>query len=173
MGKKHIAIVTHLEMRERPAHHSVAPPHGLDALLAAPEPPLHFYRYLYDRVGRDYVWVNRKRMSDETLAAIIHDPKVQVYVLYADGVPAGFIELDFRNPPTAELTFLGLMPEFVGRGFGRYLLAQALDLLWTPAETGRAIVQTCTLDHPRALPMYQRFGFVPIGQQSVELEEVD
>jgi hypothetical protein len=34
-------------------------------------------------------------------------------------------------------------------------------------------VQTCTLDHPRALPMYQRMGFSPYAQEEAELEELD
>jgi hypothetical protein len=25
-------------------------------------------------------------------------------------------------------------------------------------------VQTCTLDHPAALPLYQKLGFSPVGQ---------
>ncbi len=27
------------------------------------------------------------------------------------------------------------------------------------------IVQTCTLDHPAALPLYQKLGFQPVGQK--------
>jgi hypothetical protein len=26
-------------------------------------------------------------------------------------------------------------------------------------------VQTCTLDHPAALPLYQKLGFSPVGQK--------
>ena len=29
----------------------------------------------------------------------------------------------------------------------------------------RVIVQTCTLDHPAALPLYQKLGFSPVGQK--------
>ena len=47
------------------------------------------------------------------------------------------------------------MPEFVGRGLGFFFLHQATQLAWSkPIE--RFLVNTCTLDHRRALPLYQR-----------------
>jgi predicted N-acetyltransferase YhbS len=68
--------------------------------------------------------------------------------------------------PTAELAYFGIMPEFIGMGLGPYLLGQALDMLWHK-EPARVLVNTCTLDHPKALPLYQRFGFRPYDQQKV------
>ncbi|TIX52655.1 MAG: GNAT family N-acetyltransferase, partial [Mesorhizobium sp.] len=29
----------------------------------------------------------------------------------------------------------------------------------------RVTVQTCTLDHPAALPLYQKLGFAPVAQK--------
>lgn len=171
MGTVHPITVTYLEMREEPRLR-VPLPTGQLALIRAHRPPVHFYRYLYDQVGSTYVWVNRKRMSDDDLAAIIHDPQVEIYVLYVDGCPAGFAELDFRQLPDVELAFFGLMPEFIGRGFGRYLLAQAIGLAWT-RKPRRMHVQTCTLDHAGALPLYQRFGFVPFSQEETTIEDLD
>ena len=34
------------------------------------KPPVHFYRYLYDTIGADYYWVDRKKLSPEALAKI-------------------------------------------------------------------------------------------------------
>ncbi|HUD53270.1 MAG TPA: GNAT family N-acetyltransferase, partial [Parvibaculum sp.] len=112
MGKLHKTTVTHLEMTA-PPHLAPAPrPLGKYALLRAEKPPLHFYRYLYMTVGRPYVWVSRRNLPDEALAAIVHDDAVEIYVLYVNGAPVGYFELDFRNMPQAELSFLGLVPEF-------------------------------------------------------------
>lgn len=171
MGRKHKTTVTFLEMHADPGV-SVAPPATPLALLRARNMPLHFYRYLYDTVGRDYVWVNRKRFSDEALANVIHDERVEIYIPYVEGVPAGFAELDFREAGTAELAYMGLVPEFMGQGLGEYLLAQAIDIAWQH-PIRRMKVQTCTLDHPRAITLYQRMGFVPYAQTETELEEVD
>jgi GNAT superfamily N-acetyltransferase len=172
MGKKHKTIVTHLEMIAPPRLPPAPRPPGKYALMRAENPPVHFYRYLYDAVGRDYVWVNRKRLSDEVLASIVQHPDVEIYVLYCNGSPAGYFELDFRSLPRAELSFLGLIPEQVGSGIGSFLLREAITMAWS-RDINRLIVQTCTLDHPRALPMYQRMGFTPYAQEEAELEELD
>lgn len=171
MGEKKVTTVTHLEMFQDPVLRCPMP-RGKFLLAKAEQIPVHYYRYLYDAVGRDYFWVNRKRLSDPELLAIIHDPKVEIYVLYLNGAPAGFAELDFRRMPTADLAFLGIMPDFIGQGLGRFLLCEAIETAWMH-KPKRLTVQTCTLDHPTALPLYQRNGFSPCGQETVELEAVD
>jgi len=173
MGKKHRTTVTHLEMRKPPRAMPVVRPRGKYALLRAEKPAVHFYRYLYDVIGKGHVWVNRKRLSDEALAEIIQHEDVEIYVLYLNGTPAGYCEIDFRHmPEQAELAFLGVMPEQIGQGLGRFLFGEALSIVWTRMPK-RLIIQTCTLDHPAALPMYQRYGFTPYAQEEAELEELD
>lgn len=169
MGQVHKTIVTQLELLE-PVSARVAAPRGKFLLIRAEKPPLHFYRYLYRIVGEKYFWVTRRNLSDEALAAIIHDPDVEIYQLILNGAPAGFFELDFRQLPQVELSFLGLIPEKVGQGLGRYLLSEAIETAWMRTPT-RMIVQTCTLDHPRALALYQRFGFKPYNRLEAEIEE--
>ncbi len=160
-------VVTYLEMLERGSLPHVVPKTRNHALIGAHDITVGFYRYLYDAVGRPWYWTDRKKLSDEELAEIIQDEAVETYVLYVGGVPAGFYELDFRPlPATAELAYFGIMPEFIGLGLGPYLLGQALEMLWH-REPARVLVNTCTLDHPRALPLYQRFGFRPYDQQKV------
>lgn len=163
--------VTFLEMTAEP-HLHVPAPMGRMALIRAMRPPVSFYRYLYDTIGHGYAWVDRKRIDDEALLEIIHDEAVEIYVLYRDGWPAGYFELDFRALPEVELEYLGIMPEAIGQGLGRYLLAQAISLAWQ-RDPDRLIVQTCTLDHPKALPLYQRCGFVPYAQETKTLAAVD
>lgn len=162
-------VVTYLEMTESPRHPELPVPHGKLALLHAECPPVGFYRYLYDAVGRAWTWVDRKRLSDDELAAVIRDQRVEIYVVYAAGVPAGFAELDRRQVPDIELAYLGLVPEFIGRGLGAYLLDWVIRRAWE-YQPARLWVHTCTLDHPKALGLYQRFGFVPYKQQIERLD---
>ena len=162
--------VTFLEMRGKPAVTPPPQPFGKVAILRADEPPVHFYRYLYDTIGGPYYWVDRRRMDDASLAALIQHPLLELYVLYVDGCPAGMAELDFREPGTGLLAYFGLMPEFVGRHLGYFFLYHAVQNAWLkPIST--LLVNTCTLDHPRALPLYQRMGFTPYSREdrSVEL----
>ncbi|MDE2182098.1 MAG: GNAT family N-acetyltransferase [Alphaproteobacteria bacterium] len=156
--------VTFLEMKARPA--VIPPPHpqGKAAMLRAETPPLHFYRYLYDAIGGPYFWVDRKRLDDASLAAVIQHPEVELYVLYVNGCPAGMAELDFRDPKTGLIAYFGLMPEFIGKRLGYFFLYHSVANAWAhPIST--LLVNTCTLDHPRALPLYQRMGFVPYSRE--------
>jgi len=173
MGRKHPATVTHLEMKSPPVwlDDDDPLPEGM-TVVRLERPPLHLYRYLYDTVGRNYIWVNRKRLSDEALASIIHHPKVEIHLAQFRGVPAGYAELDFRKKAIGELSFLGVVPEYLEERLGTPLLRYAIRRAWA-AGIERMIVQTCTLDHPRALPLYQRHGFEPVGREEVVLEEVD
>jgi GNAT superfamily N-acetyltransferase len=162
--------VTFLEMKRKPSALPPPQPLGKVAILRAENPPVHFYRYLYDTIGGPYYWVDRRRMVDSAVAALIHNPQVELYVLYVDGCPAGMAELDFRETGTGLLAYFGLLPEFIGRRLGYFFLYQAVQNAWLrPIST--LLVNTCTLDHPRALPLYQRMGFTPYSREdrSVEL----
>jgi GNAT superfamily N-acetyltransferase len=158
-------VVTYLEMTADP-HNHVPPPANLKlTLLKTEKPPLHYYRYLYDIVGREFYWIDRRRMTDDQLAAEIQSEGVDIYVLYIGGVPAGFFEVDHRRAGEVELKYFGLAPEFRGRGLGKWLLNEAVVFCWSWAPS-RVIVETCTLDSPAALPLYQRMGFTPYDRQS-------
>lgn len=172
MTKKLKVQITYLEQRTRPALPPAPSPPGKIAILRAEKPPLHFYRYLYDVVGGPYNWVSRKRMDDETLTSIIHDPATHLYILYVEGVPAGLAEIDATSPQNVEIKFFGLTPDYTGRRLGRYFLTQAINLAWSLGPE-RVMLETCTLDHPAALPLYQKLGFSVFDQKQGEVELMD
>ena len=155
-------IVTSLEMtappKPRPAP---ASPLRLQR-WATPDPAK--YRALFRRVGEPWLWFSRLLMDDAELGAILGDPGVEVYAV-ADprGIEVGILELDFREPATAELSFFGLVPELAGKGHGRWLMARALPIAWRKG-VARAWVHTCTLDHPSALGFYRAQGFMPFAR---------
>ncbi len=136
---------------------------GQVALLRAESPPLHFYRYLFDTIGSDYYWVSRKGLDDDNLRSLIHHRSCEIFVPMFEGAPAGLAELKAHDPSHFEISFFGLIPELVGKGLGAYFLDQVL-LGLSARDIQRATLETCTLDHPRALPLYQKFGFEPYGQ---------
>jgi len=150
--------VTFLRMERPPA--PPAPPLPPDAAVehAVRCTPM-FYRYLYFTVGRDYVWWLRRTLPDADLAAILRRPGVSIHVLYREGEPAGFYELDRRaGGGTINLSYFGLMPHAIGRGLGMAFLRHAVDAAWSTGA-GAVTVNTCTADHPRALPNYLAVGF--------------
>jgi len=162
-------VITFLEMRAAPPLPDLPPPLKRVALLRAENPTVHFYRYLYDAVGRNWTWVERKRMAEADLAAIVQDTRVFVMVCHVAGTPAGYYELDNRKPREVDLAYFGLVPEFIGKGMGRWLLVTALRDAWSRGPE-RVTVNTNTLDHPHALPLYQRLGFTPYARREVEFD---
>ncbi len=161
--------VTFLEMTARPAALPPPAPRGKVALLKAEKPAPHFYRYLYDTIGAEYFWVDRKKLTPEALAEVIQDPLNQLFVLYAEGVPAGMAELDLRKPEVANIAYFGLMPEAIGRHMGYFFLYHTCMNAWA-LPIRRLTINTCTLDHPRALPLYQRLGFTAYSREERFIE---
>lgn len=172
MARKLDVTITYLEQSDRPRMPPFACPPGKVAIMRLEAPTVSFYRFLYRLVGDPYFWVSRRRLGDDELAKIIRDDKVHVLALYVGGVPGGMAELDFRDREAAELKFFGVAPDFQGRGFGRYFLSHALDYAWSLAPR-RLRLETCTLDHPAALPLYQKLGFSVFDQQSGQVELID
>ena len=147
---------TYLQMFARPER--VVPPRDGLAVAHARKPTVAYYCFQYDAVGRDYDWPSLKKLSDAELAALLNDPRVEVHVLVAEGVPAGFAELDRRIDGEIELVQFGLIPEFIGQGLGRYFLQWTIDRAWS-YQPRRFWLHTCTKDHPAALPNYLKAGF--------------
>src|SRR3954447_17308166 len=113
-------VVTYLEMTTQPTNQKQRPPVEKLALLRAEHPTVSFYRYLYNTVGEPWLWSERRRMDDAALAAVIHDPKVEIMVLYAGGVPAGFAELNRRRTEAVDLSYFGMIPDFIGMRLGLF-----------------------------------------------------
>jgi GNAT superfamily N-acetyltransferase len=157
---------TYLQMVARPER-VVPPPRGGLAVVHAKKQPVAYYRFLYDGVGRDYDWTIRKKLSDAELAALLNDPRLEVHVLMAEGIPAGFAELDRRTEGEIELVQLGLMPELIGQGLGRFFLQWTIDKAWSYGPR-RFWLHTCTKDHPAALPNYLKAGFAVYKEEVKE-----
>ena len=93
--------------------------------------------------------------------------RTTLFTLIVDGWPQGFFLLDGPKPDgVTELDYLGLVPQAVGRGLGKWILRTAILTAWETSGTRKLIVDTCTLDHPRALALYQKNGFTPVRQET-------
>lgn len=161
--KKIDVRVTHLEMHAKSNRHIPLPTRPTIALMRANAMPAHFYNYLYEMVGKAYHWEKRRCVPDIDLYDMINDEDCEIHVLYADGCPAGFFELSLEAFPKAiELVYFGLGPDFQGLGLGKWFASAAIGAAWEHAPE-KLKVQTSTLDHPAALPLYQKLGFMPVA----------
>ena len=154
--------VTLLEMRNVPAKREAAPSGPRIALMRATDMTPQFYRFLYREVGKPHHWFLRRNLNDDELNSEITPEKAEILVLYVDGCPAGFIELDVsEKPDTVQIHYFGLIPHFQGRGLGKFFLSEAIFAAWAH-EPRRVLVETNSLDSPRAIILYQKMGFSPI-----------
>lgn len=171
-GSKPAAItaqVTKLEMTSPPKQSLPMPVNIHTAILRVLDIPLAYYRFLYLRVGKRWHWTDRLRMSDTELAAVLHDKKTSLSVLYVNGAPAGYFELQQRDDDVVEITHFGLMEHALGLGLGKWFLLQTLLAAWA-MDPSKVTVSTNSLDHPRALQLYQQFGFSPVATGEATIE---
>ena len=153
---KILNVVTWLELRARPAA-PIAPPMTLRRIE---KPGLDWYRALFRRVGTPWLWSMHLELDDAGLAAQIHDPAFEVFVALEDDAEVGLVVFDRSDPKSVEIVDFGLVPEAVGRGLGRRMMAAALERAFAGGP-GRVWLHTCTHDHPAAVPFYMACGFTP------------
>ena len=147
-----------------------------DQLVPARSPPvpLHLQRVdgaaapvlrsTYARIGAPHGWIGRSSWSDADWEHELARPGVRAWLAHVDGEIAGLVELEAEPDGDVGIVVFGLVPEFVGRGFGGALLTLATRLAWaltspTGVSATRVWVQTSSHDHPHALPNYERRGF--------------
>lgn len=126
------------------------------------------FRQMYDDVGGEYHWRDRKRLSDDEIRAHFARPGVELWVLYHGDEPAGFFELGRHDENgSVEIVYFGLTAAYFGRGLGKHLLTRAVQSAWA-LGANRVWLHTCTLDSPAALPNYIARGFAPYKTETYE-----
>ncbi len=115
--------------------------------------------FLYQLVGENWDWKDKLSLSIEDWKKYAESENVRTWVAYWKGSIAGYYELEKQPDGNVEIAYFGLAPNFIGKGFGGYLLSQAIKSAWTFQDTKRIWVHTCTLDHKSALDNYLARGF--------------
>ena len=120
------------------------------------------YKKIYNEVGRKYNWLGRLNIKDNELKKIIHDSKVEIHIMKKNKKNIGFFELDYRNDYLKEkevrIVHFGLIDEYIAKGFGIELMNNAITRIYY-LGINKIILQTNSLDHDRALPFYEKYGF--------------
>jgi GNAT superfamily N-acetyltransferase len=160
---------TYLELRSPTDLRPVAAPEPAPRIERLGQCPASFYRYLYAEVGRAFRWTDRLAWSDETIRAHLATPGLSLWLLSWEGGPGGYFELKPHDDGSVEIAYFGLLPEYIGRGWGKYLLSEAVRQAWRERPT-RVWLHTCTLDHPAALPNYLERGFRAVREESYTVD---
>ena len=155
-----LTTVTYMEMVSYPKHLILTKPEQLNTeIKLMVEPSVDFYRYLYDTVGEKWTWIERRLIDDSNLQKLIQSSDVEIYILYVDDNVAGFGEIGWDAASNgSEIKYFGLMPDYIGKRLGPYFLNNIINIAWKRNPV-RLRVNTCDLDHPSALRVYQKSGF--------------
>jgi ribosomal protein S18 acetylase RimI-like enzyme len=165
-------IRTHLELRGRDALRPSAVP-ALAATLVRLRPiAAQDYRALYTLVGERWFWRDRLVWSDAELEAHLSSPTVYVWRLDVGDQIAGYFELQQQANGAVEVLYFGLVPAFMGRGLGGWLLTRAAEEAFALGAQ-RVVLNTCTLDAPQALPNYLARGFTIVREERYVLDLPD
>jgi len=140
--------------------------------MQAIRPLRAFYLYLYTSVGRPYQWYNRLMMPAGELQQLLNDDNTEIWVLYFNGVPAGFVEYDISSSKETEIVYFGLSCDFTGKKLGLPFLKWCIQKAWE-RPINRLWLHTCNLDHPAALSFYQKAGFEIYDQDTIMQQTPD
>ena len=160
---------TYIEIRNRSEFKAARSGDRHLRLREIPDCPPLLYRTLYVEVGRKYHWIDRLSWTDEQICAHLLRDEIALWLMTYDEVPAGYFELRKWEDGSVEIAYFGLLPEFLGRGFGKHLLTCAVEKAWA-AGAKRVWLHTCTLDDPAAMPNYLKRGFRPYKTEQYILE---
>ena len=160
--------VTYLEMKKPPSFDWPKILKYKLNILKAENIPSWYFLFFYKQVGKKYYWTDWLNKSEKELNSFVSDKNVFFYTLIKDGWPAGFFMLDYREKQICNLSFLGLVEEAIGLGLGEYLLKTAILTAWDSKKIESLTVNTCSLDHKRALRLYQKHGFSPVEIKDFE-----
>ncbi len=140
----------------RPSTHV---PEGLHLERVGGDDLVPMAKTLYREVGGRWHWRDRLGWSDSQWAAVMHRPGVELWVARrsGDAAIAGYFELGIANTDI-NINYFGLVPAFMGRGIGGWLLTRAVERGWALGAE-RITLNTCTLDGEAALPNYRARGF--------------
>lgn len=114
-------------------------------------------RFFYLSVGAPWSWNDKRDWSSEQWQTYAESPGMRTFAAYSDSLAAGYYELRRDRESGVEIAYFGLLPGFIGRGFGGALLTRALEEAWQMGAA-RVWVHTCTDDHPAALANYLARG---------------
>jgi GNAT superfamily N-acetyltransferase len=157
--------ITYLELIAAGWTRRSEPPALALSIARIAEPTAAFYLDLYDRVGRLWLWYERRLLGDAALGALINRPGHELHVARHDGALVGYFELY-----ADEIVFFGLTPDYLGRRIGPWLLDRAIERGFARGSS-RLEVNTNTVDHPRALDTYRKAGFRVVRSESAELQD--
>ena len=156
--------ITHLEMTSPDQLRAGSAPPAEITVESVDESALLLIRSTHDRIAIPYHWSSLE-WSEQRWLELLARPGIRSWIARAGGVYGvdrdviGLVQCEMQPPGDVEIIKFGLVPEFVGRGFGAHLLTLATRLAWDLGGVDRVWLHTSSLDHPHAVGNYRNRGF--------------
>ena len=133
------------------------------------KPDFQLNKFFYKQVGKKHRWIDRLSWSDEKWINYISNKNLETYVISEKEDLAGFFELLY-NPELkeTEISYFGLLEEYIGKGIGGYALSEAIKKSFEK-NIKRVWLHTCTLDHPNALKNYIARGMTVFKKENINI----
>jgi ribosomal protein S18 acetylase RimI-like enzyme len=87
-------------------------------------------RRTYARIAAPLNWQSRRTWSDAQWRQLLTRPEVHAWIARVGDEVAGMVALEVQPGGDVEIAVFGLVPEFIGRGFGAHLLTVGTRLAW-------------------------------------------
>ena len=133
------------------------------------KPDFQLNKFFYKQVGKKHRWIDRLSWSDEKWINYISNKNLETYIICESEELTGFFEL-LHNPKLqeTEISYFGLLEEYIGKGIGGYALSEAIRKSFEK-NIRRVWLHTCTLDHPNALKNYIARGMTVFKKEKINI----
>ena len=133
------------------------------------KPDFQLNKFFYKQVGKKHRWIDRLSWSDGKWINYISNKNLETYIISESDELAGFFELLY-NPELkeTEISYFGLLEEYIGKGIGGYALSEAIRKSFEK-KIRRVWLHTCTLDHPNALKNYIARGMTVFKREKINI----
>ena len=138
-------------------------------LIKKIKPDFQLNKFFYKQVGKKHRWIDRLSWTDEKWINFISNRNLETYVISESEDLIGFFELLY-NPDLneTEISYFGLLEEYIGKGIGGYALSEAIKKAFEK-NIKRVWLHTCTLDHPNALKNYIARGMRVFRKENINI----
>ena len=138
-------------------------------LIKKIKPDFQLNKFFYKQVGKKHRWIDRLSWTDEKWINFISNKNLETYVISESDDLIGFFELLY-NPDLneTEISYFGLLEEYIGKGIGGYALSEAIKKAFEK-NIKRVWLHTCTLDHPNALKNYIARGMKVFKKENINI----
>lgn len=126
-------------------------------------------KFFYREIGKKHRWVDRLSWSNDTWINYLSNKNLYTCVLKKNDDLVGYYEkIYYEESNEFEIAYFGIMEEYIGKGYGGFLLSEALESC-LKEKVRRIWVHTCSLDHENAIKNYLARGMKLYKEEKIKI----